>query len=85
MKAQSDEDRHGSRTGGGGLVSVRLVFVKQISISRCERALYKLEVDDLQNVKVSLVNVATARLCDCGDGAVNLELLFTCHEEIALH
>ena len=38
-----------------------LVFVKQISISRCERALYKLEVDDLQNVKVSLVNVATAR------------------------
>ena len=66
------------------MVSVRLVFVKKISISRCGWALYKLVVDDLQKVKVSLVNIATARFCDHGNGAVKLEsLLFMFHEEIA--
>ena len=61
------EDIRSFGGGGGGLGPVRLVFAEKISNSIYGRALFEHVVYDLHKVKVNLVSIAMARLCDRGN------------------
>ena len=64
--------------GGGGLGPVRLVFSEKNIDSIYGQALFEHVVYDLHKVKVNLVSIAMARLCDRG----NINLGVTVYGEI---